>query len=169
MDNLYLQMHEWLVEHGYAKRDDKTFPERYFLHKDSPAGKEIWFRWRPSKQPLSDARWRFDLDIDVHVLTLKDIEAVIAGKKYKAHQGEVEVQVSAKLIEDPSGALKKGLFAEVRKMMYKKAWKEQEDLLKRELYKEAMMFRDAINTFLKIDTYLPAREAPEFWPKRVPE
>jgi hypothetical protein len=29
--------------------------------------------------------------------------------------------------------------------------------------------RDAINTFLTIETYLPTKEWPEYWPKRVPE
>jgi hypothetical protein len=32
-----------------------------------------------------------------------------------------------------------------------------------------MQFRDAINTFLTIETYLPTKELPEFWPKRIPE
>jgi hypothetical protein len=170
LDNLYLLMHEWLVEHNYASRDVKSFPERYYLHKEGQAGKEIWFRWRPNRMPLAgNNRWRFDIDIDVHVLTMKDVEAVIAGKKYKAHQGEVEVQVSAKLIEDPSGEVKKGLFKEVREFMYKRVWREQAEKLKKELYAEAMQFRDAVNTFLKIETYLPAKEWPEFWPKRVPE
>ncbi len=170
LDNLYLLMHEWLIEHGYATRDDASFPEKYYLHKESGAGKEVWWRWRPQRFPLGENKlWRFDLDIDTHVLTLKDIEAVIAGKKYKAHQGEVEVNVVANLVRDPEKILEKSMFKDVKKMLYQRTWKQQREMLEKELYKEAFQFRDAINTFLKIETYLPTKEWPEFWPKRVPE
>ncbi len=170
LDNFYLLMHEWLVEHEYATRDDSAFPEKYYLHKDTPAGKEIWWRWRPKKHPLGKNKlWRFDFDIDVHVLTLKDVEAVIGGKKYKAHQGEVEVQFVANLVEDPEKMLEKGLFKDIKKLLYGRLWKQQQEALERELYREAMQFRDALNTFLTIETYLPTKEWPEFWPKRVPE
>ena len=171
LDNLYLLMHEWLVEHGYASRDDSAFPEKYYLHKEGGGGKEVWWRWRPNRWPLGvkNKLWRFDLDIDVHVLTLKDVEAVIAGKKYKAHQGEVEIQVAANLIEDPEGVLEKSMFKDIKKLLYQRMWKQQAQMLEDEFYREALQFRDALNTFLTIETYLPTKEWPEFWPKRVPE
>ena len=170
LDNYYLLMHEWLIEHGFASRDDSSFPEKYYLHREGPDGKELWIRWRPQKYPLGDNKlWRFDLDIDIHVLTLKDVEAVIAGKKYKAHQGEVETQVTANLIMDPNKILEKSMFKDIKKKLYKRAWREQRDMLERQFYQEAMQLRDAINTFLKIETYLPTKEWAGFWPKRVPE
>jgi hypothetical protein len=171
LDNFYLLTHEWLVEHGYAPREDADFPERYYLHKDGPGGKEMWWRWRPKKEsPMRlGKRWRFDLDIDVHVLTLKDVEAVIAGKKYKAHQGEVEIAVVANLVEDPEKAFEQGLLKDVKQLLYKRSWAEQREMLKEELYRDAMQLRDAVNTFLTIETYLPTKEWAEFWPKRVPE
>jgi hypothetical protein len=170
--NLYLLMHEWLVEHGYATRDDSKFPEKYFLHKEGPmyANKEIWWRWRPTKAPLTNNKlWRFDLDIDVHCLTMKDVEVIIAGKKYKAQQGEVEVQVAANLVKDPEKMLEKGAFKDIKKLLYNRMWKQQFDMLEKELYKEAMAFRDAIGTYMMIETFLPQKEVPEFWPKRAPE
>jgi hypothetical protein len=169
LENLYLLMHEWLIEHGYANRFDPTFPEKYYWHREGPAGKEIWWRWRPNRYPLRNKLWRFDLDIDVHVLPMKDVEAVLGGKKYKVNSGEVEVQVGANLIRDPEGIMKKGLFKDFKKLMYNRLWKQQFDMLERELYREANELRDAVNTFLTIDTFLPTKEAPEFWPKRVPE
>jgi hypothetical protein len=170
LDNFYLLMHEWLIEHGYASRKDEDFPEKYYLHKESPAGKEVWWRWRPTRWPLGASKlWRLDLDIDVHVLTLKDVEAVVAGKKYKAHQGEVEVQVAANLVQDPEGVLEESMFKDVKKLLYGRTWKQQAEMLEKEFYREAMQLRDAINTFLTIETYLPTKEWPEFWPKRVPE
>ena len=172
LNNLYLLMHEWLIEHGYATRDDYKFPEKYYLHKEgsSHGGKEIWWRWRPTKLPMANNKlWRFDLNIDVHILTLKDVEVIIAGKKYKAQQGEAEVNVSANLVRDPDKIMEKSAFKDLKKLLYGRMWKQQFDMLEKELYREAMQFRDAINTFLTIETYLPTKELPEFWPKRIPE
>ncbi len=172
LSNLYLLMHEWLIEHGYATRVDRDFPEKYYLHKEGPmyGGKEIWWRWRPKKYPLGPNKlWRFDIDIDVHVLAMKDAEVIIGGKKYKAQQGEVEVQVSANLVKDPEGMLEKGALKDIKKMLYNRLWKQQFDMLEKQLYRDAMEFRDAINTYLMIETYLPTKEWPEHWPKRVPE
>ncbi len=170
LDNLYLLMHEWLIEHGYVTRLDQDFPEKYYLHKEGGGGKEMWWRWRPNRYPLgSNKLWRFDMDIDAHVLTLKDVEAVIGGKKYKAHQGEVEVMVRANLVQDPEKVLENSAFKDVKKLLYGRAWRQQAEMLEKEFYKEVMQFRDALNTFLTIETYLPTKEWPEFWPKRVPE
>jgi hypothetical protein len=171
LDNLYVQMHEWLVEHGYATRSDEKFPEAYYLHKDTPAGKEIWWRWRPTRLPLGEKNilWRFDLDIDCHVLTLKDVELVLENKKYAAHKGEVEVNVVANLVMDWQRALEaQPLLKPLKKVFFQRKWKETREMLEKELYTDAYAFRDAINTFLKLETYLPKKEAPEFWPKRTP-
>lgn len=172
LSNLYLLMHEWLIEHGYATRTDRDFPEKYYLNKEGPmyGGKEIWWRWRPDKYPLAPNKlWRFDIDIDVHVLAMKDVEVIISGKKYKAQQGEVEVQVSANLVKDPEKILEKSALKDIKKMLYSRLWKQQFDMLEKQLYREAMEFRDAINTYLMIETYLPTKEWPEHWPKRIPE
>lgn len=170
--NLYILMHEWLIEHGYASRDDTAFPEKYYLHKEGPTfgGKEVWWRWRPTRYPLDPNKlWRFDINIDVHVMTMKDVEVIISGKKYKANQGEVEIAVSANLLKDPDKILEKSALKDIKKLLYGRMWKQQFEMLEKELYKEAMQFRDALNTFLTIETYLPTKEWPEFWPKRVPE
>ncbi len=170
--NLYLLLHEWLIEHGYATREDYKFPEKYYLNKEGPmfGGKEIWWRWRPQKLPLYPNKlWRFDLDIDVHILTMKDVEVIIGGKKYKAQQGEAEVNVTANLVRDPDKLLEKSAFKDLKKLLYGRMWKQQFDMLKKELYTDAMQFRDSINTFMTIETFLPTKENPEYWPKRVPE
>lgn len=170
LDNLYMQIHEWLVENGYATRKDEDFPEIFYLNKESAGGKEIWVRWRPSKLPrgAKNILWRFDMDIDIHVLTLKDVELAVEGKKYAAHKGEVEVKVIANVVYDYKKAFEKSILKPFKEILFKRRWKEQKKELKEELYKEAYELRDAINTFLKIETFLGEGEAPEFWPKRTP-
>lgn len=172
LDNLYVLMHEWLVENEYATRDDSKFPEVFYLSKQGPAGKEIWWRWRPTKLPLGEKNpfWQFALDVDAHVLGLKDVEAVLEGKKYAAHKGEVEINVVANVVLDYKKALEKHpLLKPFKKILLERTWKPTLDRLKKDLYADAHKFRDAINVYLKLETYLGGKEMPEYYPKRVPE
>lgn len=172
LDQFYILLYEWLVEKGYVTRADETFPEKYYMDRTGAAGKEVWFRWRPKRHPVSGNKfWRFDLDIDVHVLGLKDVELVVQNKKIKAHKGEVEVMVSANMIFDASGEWRKDSFLKpFRSFYFKRFLSKKKDFLEKEFYNEAFEFRDAVNAYLKLETYLPSKLAGmEFWPKRTPE
>lgn len=172
LEDLYVLMYEWLIERGFATRVDADFPERYYLDRTGPAGKEVWIRWRPKRYPIPGNKfWRFDLDIDMHVLGLKDVELVVQNKKLKANKGEIEVQVAANLIYDASGEWKKSaLLKPFRNFYFKRFLSKKKDMLEKEFYNEAYEFRDAINSYLRLETYLPSKMAGiEFWPKRTPE
>jgi len=171
LEDLYKVMHEWLIENGYASRDDETFPEKYFLHKVGPAGKEIWVRWRLKKPAISGAQkfWRFDLDVDMHVLGLQDVDVMVDNKKVKGNMGEVEVNVAASLIMDAERQWKdKPLLRPFRKFYFDRVVRKKRDLFIRKLYTDAFNFRDAINNYLKLETFIPVRGAKaEFWPRRA--
>jgi hypothetical protein len=170
LKNLYALLHEWMVEHEYGSREDFKFPETYLLHREGPAGKEMWWRWRGERDPMHGNKlWRFHLNVDCHVLTMKDVEVAIGGKKYKAQQGEVEVQGAGRLLFDPGKTLEKSMFKDMKKLLLKRLWKQQYEMLKDDLRRDVFQFRDAVATFLTIETYLPEKEWPEFWPKRIPE
>lgn len=172
-EDLYVLMYEWLVANGYATRADEKFPEKYYLDRTGAAGKEVWIRWRCKKIPTSGVRnfWRFDLDIDIHVLGLKDVELVVENKKIKANKGEVEVEVVANLIFDASGEWSKNsLLKPFRNIYYKKIISKEKSQMEKMFYNEAFDFRDAISNYLKLETFLPTKIAGlEFWPKRTPE
>jgi hypothetical protein len=170
LDELYKVMHEWLIENGYATRADEKFPEKYFLHKVSQAGKEVWVRWRLKKEPPGGVGfWRFDLDVDMHVMGLQDVEVVVGNKKVKANKGEVEVQVAASLILDAEGEWSKNaLLKPFRKFFFNRVVSKKLDMMKKKIYTEAFEFRDIINNYLKMETFIPLKGAKaEFWPKRT--
>ena len=173
LKDLYRRMYEWIIENDYATRSDPDFPERYFLDKTGAAGKEVWWRWRCKKSPLPGKQkfWRFDLDIDCHVLTMKNVELVVQGKKFKANKGEVEVQVSAKLIMDASGEWRKNaLLKPFRGWYFKRTLSKTKDMLEKELYNEAFEFRDLITDYLKLKAFIPTKLAGlEFAPRRTME
>ena len=173
LKDLYRRMYEWLVENGYATRSDADFPEKYYLDRGGAAGKEVWFRWRTKKNPLPGKQqfWRFDINVDCHVLGLKDVELVVQNKKFKANKGEVEVVVAANLIMDASGDWSKNtLLKPFRSLYFKRALAKKKDMLEKELYKDAFDFRDIITDYFKLKSYIPTKIAGlEFAPRRTME
>ena len=172
LENCYKLLHEWFIEKEYATRKDEEFPEKYFLQKESRGSKELWIRWRLNRNPFpakpgAKPFWRFDVDIDIHVLNLKDVEVVVQNQKFAANKGEIEINVAANLIIDASGEWEKSLLLKpFRKWYFDRAMRPQRNRLEKELYDEMYALRDAITNFFKIETF---GAAGPFWPKRVPE
>ncbi|MBI4450406.1 hypothetical protein HY642_00390 [Candidatus Woesearchaeota archaeon] len=168
MSYFYLLMHEWLVDEGYATRSDEKFPETFYLQRENPQfGKELWIRWRLQKNPMGSKLWRYDLDIDMHILGLKEVEVVSKGQKLKMDKGEVEVRVAANLVYDYENGFKNHpVLKDFRKAIFVWLLKKQFGQHKRGLISEAYRFQEALKTYLKLETYLPEREFAEFWAKR---
>ncbi|MEM4263925.1 MAG: hypothetical protein QW666_03480 [Candidatus Woesearchaeota archaeon] len=169
LEDLYKVMHEWVVENGYGPKADEDFPEKYFMHKVTPGGKEIWVRWRLKKVPYGQEFWRYDLDVDMHVLGLQDVEVMVDNKKVKGNMGEVEVNVAANLIVDVEKKWAKNpLLKPFRNYYFKRFLSQKRDFFAKQLYTEAFAFRDVINNYLKLETFIPVRGAKvEFWPRRA--
>ncbi len=175
MNYFVLLCREWLIEQGYVTRDDSLFPETMYSERISPGGREIWIRWRCSKDgiknsPYKSGLYRYDLDIDFHALTLKKVEVMHKGQKYDADKGEVEVNCRANFIFDSRKEIENHwLLKHFKTMLQKKFWRGKIEYHQGALYTEAYRFQEAVKAYLKIDTYLPEKEGSEFWQKRVPD
>jgi hypothetical protein len=150
----YRAMYEWFIEEGYTSRSDKDFPEIFFLDKEGKAGKEMWFRWRFSKGPLGGKMkefWRYDFDVDVHVLILVPVETIVDNKKIQAQKGEIEIQVKANLVWNWAKMIKKNsLLRPFRNIIYRVFLHDTRKRLELELYENAYGFRDAVANFFRI-------------------
>jgi hypothetical protein len=173
LQEAYKLMHEWFIEQGYATRSDETFPEVFFLDKEGKAGKEMWFRWRFTKSPLGGKMaefWRYDFDVDVHVMTLTKVETIINNQKVKVDSGEVEIQVKANLVMNWAKKIKKSSlmrpFKEVVKRYFLHSTRKR---LEDDLYKQAYDFRDELNNFFNLEHFKARKGGLEFWPKKLPE
>ena len=101
MKEFYKFLHEWLVINGYCSPPFDGYIEKYYLEKiDQSNSKEIWFWWRTSRIPKDSPYFKFFLNVDVHVMGLKDAEVTIRGQKVKANKGEVEIMLNAWLEVD---------------------------------------------------------------------
>ena len=162
---LYTLMHEWLVEEGYATRDDTTFPEMQYMHRENQkSGNEVWLYWRLQKQPVPNSFFRYDFDVDVHIVLMKDAEIMVEGKKYKVNWGEPEVKVWAKVIFDHKKEWEKSpVMSKLKQVFFKRINKRNFEMHKKQLYQEAYRFQEAVKTYFKLSTYLPEVEGQNYY------
>lgn len=172
MEYLYKLMYEWLVDNGYASRDEYEFPEVSYLQKDNPVGKEIVIRWRLKKFPFGKKQkfWRFDLDVDMTVKKLKEVDIVWQGQKFKADKGEVEIEVAGLLVWDYAKEWESNDLIKLFKPLFMNfLWMKTKRMLYGDFFTELTDFQNAIKTYLKLETFIPEKERPAFYTKRVPE
>lgn len=164
MKNTYIMVHEWLVQERWGTRSDPDFPETLYLHRfTQTAGQEMWIWWRLQKIPQGNSYYRWDLDIDWHIIGMKDENIMVEGKKYKANFGEPEFKVYAKIIADYQGTWKKHWFLKhVSSMFRKRLFHKDIKMHRRELYREVYRLREAIKIYFQLQTYLPETEGQKF-------
>lgn len=167
---LYTLLHEWLNDHGYAAADE-DFEEIFYEYLEQPDGAEIWVKWRLSKSEVFsfEGLYRYDVDVDFHILGQKEVEVVSGGKKHKANRGEVEITVNAAVVRDPDDKVRKhwlgkNFYKFIFDVFLKKKGKAHDD----QLFNDMARLQDAIRTYLKLETYLPERELGEYFKTREP-
>jgi phytoene/squalene synthetase len=107
------------------------------------------------------------LDIDWHIVGLKDFDQIYDGKKFKANYGEVELKVFSRVIADWSGSWKKDRIAKsFRNVFFKRTMKAKMEIHKNLLHNDTQRLLDAAKTYLKLRTYSPEPELARFgWNK----
>ncbi|MBI2546589.1 hypothetical protein HYV81_05405 [Candidatus Woesearchaeota archaeon] len=169
MKNLYIMMREWLIEEGFVPRTDTEFNEELYLQREhQKAGEELWIWWRFIKKPHRGGNyWAYSLDIDFHVILLREVEVMHQGVKYKTNWGEPEIIMTARLIEDYEGLWRKNAFmSELHKIFIKRLFKKELESHRLELYREVYRLQEAIKTYFKLKTFLPEPELQKWWPQQ---
>lgn len=104
---IYIFMHEWMIEEEWSSRKDDSFPETFFGQNEAAlGGTEVWWNWRFTKPPGTGAtdrinsyyQWR--LNLNGHVVLLRQVEAMKNGKKIKTNWGEIEILIDAQVETD---------------------------------------------------------------------
>lgn len=163
---LYTLIHEWLVEEGYGTRKDYDFPEQQYMHREhQKSGTEVWIYWRLTKYPvIKNPFWRYDLDLDIHIVLMKNAEIMVDGKKYKVNWGEPEIKIWAKCVADYKREWEKSpIMSRLKHLFFRRIIKRDFEMHKKELYREAYRFQEAVKTYFKLSTYLPEIEGQKFY------
>jgi len=90
--DLYNFCYNWLKDEGYKLK------EKEYIEKISPAGKEIILKWEASKK-ITDY-FKHVIEVDWHILFMKDAEVEQDGKKVSTNKGEVGITLKANLVRD---------------------------------------------------------------------
>lgn len=160
----YVLLHEWLVDNGFATREDEKFPETRMVHRDFGTSKQVWWAWRLKHlqgSPYNPTLFRWHVDIDVHVLGWTKVETVVGGKKASVDKAEVEVFINPRLYLLSEKWEKAGfgwLSSFLENVWYKATISKE----KKQFENMTFRLQEAIKTYFKLPTYQPSREGHEW-------
>lgn len=168
MKKLYIMVHEWLVEFGWFPPSDvaggrsyEDWPEVLYFQKESQKrGTELWIWWRFVKKIEDASYWQYTLNIDWHIILLKDTQVMHKGVKYDTNWGEVEISIKAEVVADAKGEWEKHWFLKHYNDIFRgRIFRQELEKHKIELYRESYRLQEAIKSYLALKTYLPEPEA----------
>ena len=166
----YQMLHDWLVEEGWGPIDGSQFHETYYVQREHPVfGKELWFRWRLQKQPpaTKGTLFYYMMDLDFKIIGLKETEIIWKGQKVPADRSEFELTCRAALIIDKGKEWEKSLFKGIKELYTKRILRQQLAMHRKNIYSDAYRLRDLVTNYLKLETFMPMKEAGEFFVKRT--
>ncbi|MBT6690536.1 hypothetical protein HN903_01945 [archaeon] len=91
-EEVYNMLYNWLKDHGYKLYENK------YREKLSSAGKEVIILWE-SKKKITDY-FLYKIELEWHILTMKDAEVEVEGKKTKTNKGELEIVFKGIIVKD---------------------------------------------------------------------
>lgn len=171
LEYLYIMIHDWLADEGWGSRDDSKFGETYYMQREHPQhGKEIWIRWRLTKQaPVSPKTYLWIMDLDFKIIGLKDTEIVYKNQKVKMDRGEFELACRGALIIDHGKEWEKSALKRLKRAWLRRVHRHQLGIQKKAIYEECYRLRDLVLSYLKFENIFPEKEAGEFYIKRTLE
>jgi len=170
LKELYKAIRDWLITNNYVTAKESEKMEKFYLEKIHPNGaKEMWIWWRTDRAPHDSKYFKYHLNVDFHVLGMKDVEIMHQGQKLKANKGEIEVLLNAWLETEAEVEIEKTFLYSIlggfisrffRRKVYKKQIDQHKDDLKEDLDK----LQNFIKQFLELKSFLPRTEM--FYPAR---
>ena len=180
LKNLYVMMHEMLLEEGWFAEEglpagdpskghryvENLYLENFYQKGLHAGGKELWVYWRTYKKPEGkySGYFQFKLNIDFHGVYIQDREIVHQGKKITVQYGELELFMNAELITDYNEDWKDHWFLKHVQDIYEKRIIHSEiEKLEKVLWRDVYRMRDVVKRFLDLRVFEPTPEP--IWPK----
>ena len=174
--NLYIMLHELLLEEGWKGQDQDTdhadietfYSEHVYQKGIHRGGKEIWFWWRADKfwEGKYSGYLRNKLEIDAHIVYLQNVEVIHQGKKFNAQKGEIEIFFRAKIESDwrKEHSWENHWFLKHIKPFYEKRILHAEiEKREKELWRDVYKIQAKVKQFLQLKNFLPIPEP--FFPR----
>lgn len=149
---LYYFLREWLIEHDWTSRKEPEFGERYYEHRETTGGDEVWIRWEFEKESMEnlpgDMNFKYHVDIIMHIMGMKDVEQVVEGKRKKIQQGEIEIDVRPRYLFKTDWG--KGWLNWIKPYFWKRFYLEKKDDVEGALISEMEEFNQVILTYFEL-------------------
>lgn len=173
--NLYVMMHEMLLEegwNGYNLDDHKDietlYSENVFQKGIHRGGKEMWVWWRGKKDVEGRTHGNFVwvMDIDIHGAYFKEVEVIHQGKKLLVNQGELDIFFRARIEADYSGKMRSNKIMKYFQDIYQKRIMARDiEMWEKFLWRELYRIQGKVKSYLGLRTFVPVAEA--FHPRKI--
>ncbi len=166
LDELYKLVFYWLRDNDWIDPVYKTSEnyETSYLQKDSSSGtKDHIIIWDVEKVPLESAYFKYKLNIKFATLVIKSVEVMHQGKKIKANDGEIKMEIQSILELDYKGEWENHWFLKHfnrlwKKRIYKAEIDNHDDQLREDTYE----LYNAIKKYLNLKGFLMVSDQEPF-------
>jgi hypothetical protein len=175
LKNLYVMMHEYLIEEKWFGKGGPTGTHPGAIHSNietlylekfcqkglHSGGKEMWIYWRLFKKPEGkySGYIKYRLNIDFHGVYIQNREIMHQGKKIPVQWGELEIFFNGAVQTDYEDKWKNHAFLKHWQELYEKRIISQE-LEKHEkmLWREIYRLTNVVKRYLDMRVFLPTPE-----------
>jgi len=157
---LYIELHYWLKEFGYAPMSDPDFPEKFFWEARSQDGsREFWIWWRPTKSIEGNKFWHRAINIDFHGVRMRSVEIMYKGKKLKADKGKFELLLQSKLVIDKDKAWENSWMKPFWELFWKRIFRKEIEMYRKEVMADMKTIHDMGRRFYHLGALAGEKEA----------
>ena len=170
MKELYKLMHEWLKDFYWQEvQQGKIGDCHEIMYHDrvGPSGlKDVWVWWRMEKI-APNSYYKYTMEIDFLILGMKKTQVVHKGKKVKCDDGEVVIEINARMWLDVKGEWSKNpILRTFRNLFPERIYKKDIEAHEGELWREAYDFQGVIKKYLHLRGFLAQMEVEPFFVSR---
>ncbi len=167
--NLYIMMHEMLLEEGWMGKDGDTehrdaeilYSENVYQKGVHRGGKEMWLWWRLEKfqEGKYSGYFKNYLAIDIHCVYMQNIEVVQQGKKMNVQKGEIEMFFRPKIVLDWQQQWNHHwLLKHIKPIFEGRILHHEIDKREKELWRETYRIHAKLKQYLQLKTFTPVPE-----------
>lgn len=167
---LYKLIHEWLKDNHWQDVQTGALGDMHeimYHDRTGPSGRnDVWIWWRLEK-PSKNSYYKFEMNVDFLLIGMAKTQIVYEGRKIKCDEGELNIEVTAKIVIDPgkkweNHPILKGLNWWFARRLLKNDFDNKET----ELWRQAYDLQGAIKKYLHLRGFLAQMKVEPFFPSR---